>query len=784
MPDRDQQEGQRHEPVIADPPLPGARPMKARPALLRALLLAGLGLLALVSVASIWLRQTPELLPGLLNAWLPPGVLVRELRGPRLSLYGASADVLELDAAGTIISLRGVSWTWGIDRWLPLQIAPQSMTLRGAQVRMGQASAQSTGARLSRFWQQSWWPRLAAMRVEIDKLELQNHAGEPLLETALAVREGGQRGSASLQSRSMPDLELAWQPLDDARLGWLLQWRSAMPYPAQGVLALHPSAAGVDWTLKAHASPWQLGQQQVRELQLQARGSSDLFDGDAPLLQARIDVGSRLGLPAAGAEWQCQARLELAQAGSGTASIDHCLGAFAGGSIRLDAALMLDFDDALTAQAVSTTGGRAELEGLELGGWTLTSAVLELQPGMLQQAPDTAWKLPRVGFDAVLASGPGDRLQLKGTLQDAVLREQSWRAALAATLHARRGTTALAALAVQAGLHGDGDSTQGSGSIRHQGIGQLAQFEATIKHANARYRASLTLDSHQWNWGEGLLGALLGEDQALVPAELLGGEIRAVLRVDNNAGPMRIRGNGSALRVFGMAGGYGMAGLDIESFDVELTDGRVTRFDPLAWTLDSAHAGIGLNRLNGTLLHAQDGWHLQEVGGEVLGGSFSLPSFGALGSATASGRVQLSGIDLAQVGRLIDTPGLSLEGKVDATLPVFYRAGTLTVSDGRVRNAGAGLIRYRPPDSAAIAGKEMALAQRALSNLSLESLDATLQYDAQGLLTLLTEVRGRNPELDAKRPVHLNLTLETNLRTLLQSMRAGNAVGAWLEKRM
>ena len=64
------------------------------------------------------------------------------------------------------------------------------------------------------------------------------------------------------------------------------------------------------------------------------------------------------------------------------------------------------------------------------------------------------------------------------------------------------------------------------------------------------------------------------------------------------------------------------------------------------------------------------------------------------------------------------------------------------------------------------------------------NLDATLDYAADGQPALAARIRGRNPDLDAKSPVHLNLTIETNLRTLLQGLRAGNRVTEWLDKRV
>ncbi|MBK7728386.1 MAG: YdbH domain-containing protein [Gammaproteobacteria bacterium] len=111
-------------------------------------------------------------------------------------------------------------------------------------------------------------------------------------------------------------------------------------------------------------------------------------------------------------------------------------------------------------------------------------------------------------------------------------------------------------------------------------------------------------------------------------------------------------------------------------------------------------------------------------------------------------------------------------------------AGKLTVEAGRVASEHGGVIRYRPAAGSAAEPAELVTARKALSNLQFDAIEATLDYAADGKLSLQTALRGRNPELDATRPVHLNLTVETNLRTLLQGLRAGNRVTEWLDKRV
>ena len=244
---------------------------------------------------------------------------------------------------------------------------------------------------------------------------------------------------------------------------------------------------------------------------------------------------------------------------------------------------------------------------------------------------------------------------------------------------------------------------------------------------------------------------------------------------------MRIAIDASARRLTGIAAGIGVAGLDCAPLALTIADGVIGAFSELPCAIDSVNAGITLNRLRATLRHGAPGWSLHELAGELFGGRFAAASVGPLGAAPIDASLSLHAIDLAQIGKLLDDPDLTLTGMLDGTIPVHIEGGTFTVSQGEVHSTAPGVIRYRPAVPPPGESAQIALSRKALSNLEFDTLDATLDYAPDGKLALAARIRGRNPDLDAKRPVHLNLTLETNLRTLLRSLTTGDRISEWLE---
>ena len=71
----------------------------------------------------------------------------------------------------------------------------------------------------------------------------------------------------------------------------------------------------------------------------------------------------------------------------------------------------------------------------------------------------------------------------------------------------------------------------------------------------------------------------------------------------------------------------------------------------------------------------------------------------------------------------------------------------------------------------------------ALSNLQFEQLDADITLNEEGVMFFSTSVLGSNPDYQDGRQVKLNLTLENNLLSLLQSLQTIDSVNLWVTRK-
>ena len=143
-------------------------------------------------------------------------------------------------------------------------------------------------------------------------------------------------------------------------------------------------------------------------------------------------------------------------------------------------------------------------------------------------------------------------------------------------------------------------------------------------------------------------------------------------------------------------------------------------------------------------------------------------------------------IDLTELLSLNEFETIEVSGSIGATLPVTIEGETVTIEDGSLTGDQAGgVIRYLPakePDESD--ASPIGLASRALSNFEFDSLTSDVNLTKEGDLNLKLQLTGRNPDLDEKRPVVLNLGVENNIPQMLKSLRAARAVEAILEERL
>lgn len=747
-----------------------------------ALLVAAAALLLGALALTLWLRQHPESVIAALNARLPPGIALGELHGLRVSALGGRVELLTLEANGTALRIEDARWFWRITGIWPLGIEAQRVSMRALGVRL--AATDSTTL-LPRFWLTDWWPLVARMSAASEQLRIDDSEGARLLDGRIDASDGGASGGATLRVPGVPALALQWRPHADLPRAWVIDWHGETSDGPNGSLLLQATPDGADWQLEARLPALQASGLQLSGLTLSAQGSSDLFEGSGPLASARLQLGGKADTPRGEASVQCTGALQMQQSRQSTLDVTACEAALAGATLALAAPLALALDAALAPERLDTAGGTVKLRGLRQAPWTLEDLQLTLHKGTLWQASPTALALPNAEMAATIAHAGSDaHATLHGRLTGLSAHGENRGAKLEGKLELRQGAHVLKALDLDTRFDANPEKLRLEGALSRARPGKLLAWQGDYAFADATYRATLTLDSSGWDWGKGLLRTLLGAKQTLVPGDLLGGELRATAMVRGAPARMRIAIDASARRLAGIAAGMGVAGLDCGPISLTLENGVIGAFPDLPCTIDSVNAGITLNRLRATLRHGAPGWSLHDVSGELFGGSFGAASIGPLGPAPIDTSVSLHAIDLTRVGKLLDDPDLTLTGALDGTLPVHIEGGTFTVRQGEVHSTAPGVIRYRPATPPAEESAQIALSRKALSNLEFDTLEATLDYATDGQLALAARIRGRNPDLDAKRPVHLNLTLETNLRTLLRSLTTGDRISEWLEKRM
>ena len=210
--------------------------------------------------------------------------------------------------------------------------------------------------------------------------------------------------------------------------------------------------------------------------------------------------------------------------------------------------------------------------------------------------------------------------------------------------------------------------------------------------------------------------------------------------------------------------------LSIAQLDVgvPLVDGLV------AWQL----------RRDGTIALARTRWGF--AGGELSAETLVIDPDRAL-----SGEITLRASDLDLSALLAQTQleGLSGTGRVAGELPLALRDGTVVVTGGRLRATDAGgTIRYAPAPSvaqmAASRPGDLGLAVAAFSDFRFDELDAKLDGDLDGEVTIGLHVRGVNPGFQDGRPVELNLNLESRLADLVRAGQASYRVPEAVEERL
>jgi hypothetical protein len=165
------------------------------------------------------------------------------------------------------------------------------------------------------------------------------------------------------------------------------------------------------------------------------------------------------------------------------------------------------------------------------------------------------------------------------------------------------------------------------------------------------------------------------------------------------------------------------------------------------------------------------------LGGEV--GIFdSEVGFGGGGRVTLRGE----GLEIEEALAILDVPGLSGQGRLEAVLPLALDAFSVSIEDGRFRSTTQGVLRYQGEASAAVAGgnPQTELAFSALEELRFDELSGTVSGPLAGTLLFGFTLEGRSglrlPDKRIKErvvsPVIYRINVEAPLLQLIEGATA------------
>ncbi len=181
--------------------------------------------------------------------------------------------------------------------------------------------------------------------------------------------------------------------------------------------------------------------------------------------------------------------------------------------------------------------------------------------------------------------------------------------------------------------------------------------------------------------------------------------------------------------------------------------------------------------------------NVQGLTADLLGGKIKIePFIWRLTEDKQNFDVRLSEIELSKVIALEQQEQLDGSGVLDGRLPIEINANGIVVSNGQLnaREPG-GRIRYRPNDSVktmAESNVSIRTVAEALNNFQYDSLDATVNYSPAGDLTVAIALKGKNPDWQSGRRVHLNLNVEENVPALLRSLQLADELTGEITKRL
>ncbi len=148
--------------------------------------------------------------------------------------------------------------------------------------------------------------------------------------------------------------------------------------------------------------------------------------------------------------------------------------------------------------------------------------------------------------------------------------------------------------------------------------------------------------------------------------------------------------------------------------------------------------------------------------------------------------MELLDLDLGQLVAL-ENQHIDASGQIAGLVPLKLADGQLSINGGQVAAQGEGWIRLRDvPQWKAMAGdnEQLLFALNALENFKYRVLTSSVDLTPTGWLHLGLSLQGNNPEVKAGQDIHYNLNVESNLPSLMKSMRMAEDLSDQLQDKL